>query len=174
MICSQTVYDWSFNNKQWCKSLFFKHSVKQSYFNVVKVKFVINNIKNIVWNLFCFNNLTIFIMKKKVITALIKAHMFCVFDDVMNNFVVKKKQELITLLQYEIWHLILSHKLTFTFSDSFEVNKILTAEELFEYLEKSLYAVSSAFFHLFDHSDFANICWQIKSKLKDAWRATVY
>jgi hypothetical protein len=29
MICSQTVYGWSFGNKQWCKSLSFEHPVKR-------------------------------------------------------------------------------------------------------------------------------------------------
>ena len=93
--------------------------------------------------------------------------MFCVSDDVMNNFVVRKRQELITLLQYEIQHLILFYKLTFTSSDSSEVDKTLTAEELFKYLERSLYTVSSAFLCLSDHSNFTDICWQIRSELKD-------
>jgi hypothetical protein len=84
--------------------------------------------------------------------------MFCVSDDVMNNFVVRKRQELITLLQYEIQHLILFYKLTFTSSDSSEVDKTLTAEELFKYLERSLYTVSSAFLCLSDHSNFTDIC----------------
>jgi len=131
------------------------------------VKFVIDNIKNIVWNLSCFDNLVILITKKRVITALVRTYMSCVFSDAMNDFVVRKKQELIILLQYKIQHLILSYKLTFTSNDSSKVDKTLITEELFKYLKRSLYTVSSAFLCLFNHFDFADICWQIKSELKD-------
>ena len=76
----------------------------------------------------------------------------------MNNFVVRKKQELITLLQYEIQYLIFFYKLTSTFNDSSEVNKILITKELSKYFKRLLYTVSSAFLYLSDHSDFADIC----------------
>lgn len=135
--------------------------------NVVKVKFIINDIKNIVWNLSCFDNLTISIVKKKVITVFIRAYMLCIFSNVMNKFVVRKKQELITLLQYEIQCLIFFYKLTSTFNDSSKVNKILITKELSKYFKKLLYTVSSAFLYLSNHSDFADICWWIKSELKD-------
>ena len=84
--------------------------------------------------------------------------MSCVFSDAMNDFVVRKKQELIILLQYKIQHLILSYKLTFTSNDSSKVDKTLITEELFKYLKRSLYTVSSAFLYLFNHFDFADIC----------------
>lgn len=132
-----------------------------------EVKFVINNIKNIVWNLSSFNNLSILTIKKKVITVLTKTHMFCTFDDVIDDFIEKKKQGFITLLQYKIWCLILYHKLTYTFSDLFKVNKTLTAEELFEYFKRSLYTVSLALFCFSDHSDFSDICWEARSKHED-------
>lgn len=138
------------------------------------MKFVINNIRNIVWNLSSFDNLLISVTKKKIITAFAETYMFYVFDDVIDDFVKKKRQDLITLLQYKIWHLILYHKLTYTSSDFSEVSKILTAEELSEYFERSLYTINLALFCFSDHSDFSDICWEARSECKDTWRLTVY
>ena len=67
-----------------------------------KVEFVVNNIKDIVWNPSSFDNLAIPAAKKKVITALAKSHMSRASDDVIDDFVEGKGQGLITLLQYEI------------------------------------------------------------------------
>ena len=71
-----------------------------------------DDIKDIVWNPSSFNNLTIPTAKKKVITALAKAHMSRASGDVIDDFVEGKGQGLITLLQYEIWRLVLYHRLT--------------------------------------------------------------
>ncbi|KAI9692065.1 MAG: hypothetical protein M1812_008540, partial [Candelaria pacifica] len=48
MTCSQTVYGWSFSNKRW-------------------LEFVVDDIKDIVWNPSAFDNLAIPVMNKKVI-----------------------------------------------------------------------------------------------------------
>lgn len=69
IICSQTVYGWSFGNRRWRKPLFSTPqgpSMLISY----KVEFVVENIKDIVWNRPSFDNLVIPTAKKNVITAL--------------------------------------------------------------------------------------------------------
>jgi len=110
------------------------------------VKFVIDDITNIVWNSSSFDNLAILATKKKVITALAKTHISRAFDNVIDDFMKKKNQELITLLQYEFRRLIFHHRLTFIFSGSPEVGKTLIVEGLSEYLKRPLYAISLLFF----------------------------
>lgn len=132
------------------------------------MEFVVNDIKDIVWNPSCFNNLAIPVAKKRVITALARAHMSCVPGDAMDDFVVEKGQGLITLLQYGIRRLVLFHKLTSASSGPPGVGKTLTAEGLSKYLERPLYTVSPAFLRLYGRSDFADICWRIRSGPEDA------
>ncbi|KAI9715641.1 MAG: hypothetical protein M1812_005793 [Candelaria pacifica] len=79
MICSQTVYGWSFGNKRW-------------------LEFAVDDITDIVWNPSSFDNLAIPAAKKKVITALAKSHISPASDDVIDDFVQGKGQGLITLL----------------------------------------------------------------------------
>ncbi|KAL9629437.1 MAG: hypothetical protein Q9164_006881 [Protoblastenia rupestris] len=79
MICSQTVYGWSFGNKRW-------------------LEFVVDDIKAIVWNPSSFDNLAIPAAKKKVITALAKAYMSRASGDGIDDFVEGKGQGLIALL----------------------------------------------------------------------------
>lgn len=138
-----------------------------------EVEFVVNDIKEIVWNSSSFENLTILIAKKKIITTLVKTHIFRAFNDTFNNFIEKKRQGLITLLQYVAQRWIVYHSLTYTSNDFFEVDKILTAEELFKYLEKSLYAVCHALLRSSDHSDILDICWRAESEDKAAWNLII-
>jgi hypothetical protein len=126
-----------------------------------KVEFVVDNIQDIVWNPSSFDNLAIPTAKKRIITALAKAHMSRASDDVIDNFVERKGQGLITLLQYEIRYLVFFYRLIYTFSRSPGVGKTLTAEGLSEYLKRPLYAVYSALLCLFSHSDFLDICWGV-------------
>ena len=70
-----------------------------------------NDIKDIVWNSSFFDNLAILAAKKKIITALAKAHIFSAFNGVFNDLIKEKSQGLITLLQYEIRRLISYHRL---------------------------------------------------------------
>ncbi|KAL8626238.1 hypothetical protein Q9189_008078 [Teloschistes chrysophthalmus] len=107
MICSQTVYGWSFGNKRW-------------------LEFVVDDITEIVWNSSSFDNLAIPATKKRVITALAKAHMSRASDDVIDDFVEGKGQGLITLLHGPPG-----------------VGKTLTVEGLSEYLERPLYTISA-------------------------------
>ncbi|MCJ1280370.1 hypothetical protein MMC21_008197 [Puttea exsequens] len=78
MICSQTVYGWSFGNKRW--------------------QFVVDGITEIVWNPTSFDNLAIPATKKKIITALAKAYISRFSDVMIDDFVEGKGQGLITLL----------------------------------------------------------------------------
>jgi len=126
------------------------------------VEFVVDDIKDIVWNPSCFDNLAIPAAKKRVITALAKAHMSRVPDDAMDDFVVGKGQGLITLLQYGIRRLVLSHMLTSASSGPPGVGKTLTAEGLSEYLKRPLYAVSPVLLRSSGRSDFSDICWGIR------------
>ncbi len=64
------------------------------------VEFVVDDIMVIVWNPSSFDNLAILTTKKKVMTALAKAHMSRASGDVIDDFVEGKGQGLITLLQY--------------------------------------------------------------------------
>ena len=141
--------------------------------NVWEVEFVVDDIKDIVWNPSSFDNLSIPAAKKKVITALAKAHMSCASDDVIDDFVEGKGQGLIMLLQYKIWRLVLYHKLTYSSSGPPGVGKTLTAEGLSEYLERPLYAVSLAL-RSSGRSDFSDICWGARPGREDTWRPTVY
>ncbi len=134
---------------------------------------MIDDITKIVWNSSSFNNLMILVTKKKIITALAKTHISRAFNDVINDFVKKKSQDLITLLQYESRRLILYHRLTYTSSKLSEVSKILIVKELFKYLERSLYVISLALVHLSDSSDFSDICRETWSEREDAWKAAV-
>ena len=88
-------------------------------------------------------------------------------DDVINNFVKGKGQGLIILLEYKIRHLIFFYKLTYTFSGSPEVGKILTVKGLFKYLERSLYTVCSTLLYSSNHCDFLDICWEAWLEYKD-------
>ncbi|KAI9791932.1 MAG: hypothetical protein M1835_008168 [Candelina submexicana] len=124
MICSQTVYGWSFGNKRW-------------------LEFVVNDITDIVWNPSSFDNLAIPAAKKRVITALTKAHISPSSDGAIDDFVEGKGQGLITLLQYELRCLLLNKRLTQTSSGPPGVGKTLTGEGLSEYLERPLYAISA-------------------------------
>ena len=54
------------------------------------MEFVINDITDIVWNPSSFDNLAIPAAKKKVITALTKAHISRASDDVMDDLVEGK------------------------------------------------------------------------------------
>ncbi|KAL8671532.1 MAG: hypothetical protein Q9168_003977 [Polycauliona sp. 1 TL-2023] len=108
MICSQTVYGWSFGNKRWRKSSSWK-SYGMEVVLICKVEFVVDDAKDIVWNQSSFDNLAIPVEKKKVITALAKAHISRASGDVIDDFVVGKGQGLITLLQYEIRRLLPSN-----------------------------------------------------------------
>ena len=105
---------------------------------------MVSGITEIVWNPSSFDNLAIPAMKKKVITALAKAHISRASDDVIDDFVQGKGQGLITLLHYESRRLILYYRLTYTFSGPPGVGKTLTVEGLCEYLERPLYAVNLA------------------------------
>lgn len=73
---------------------------------IYKVKFVVNDIKDIVWKSSSFDNLAIPIKKKRVITTLAKVYMSHASGDVIDDFVVGKGQGLITLLQYKIRRLL--------------------------------------------------------------------
>ena len=57
--------------------------------------FVVDDIKDIVWNPASSDNLAISAAKKKAITALAKAYMFGASDDMIDDFV---RRGLITLL----------------------------------------------------------------------------
>jgi len=103
MICSQTVYGWSFGNKKWRESSSFERlDAVEVVLMLYEVEFVVDDIRDIVWNPSSFDNLSIPAAKKKVITALAKAHMSRASDDVIDDFVEGKGQGLITLLQYKI------------------------------------------------------------------------
>lgn len=134
---------------------------------------MIDDITKIVWNSSSFDNLAIFVTKKKIITVLAKTHIFRAFDDVIDDFVKKKSQDLIIFLQYEFRRLILYHRLTYISSEFSEVSKILIVEELFEYLERLFYAISLALVRLSDSFDFSDICRETWSEREDAWRAAV-
>ncbi|KAI4103533.1 MAG: hypothetical protein L6R37_003750 [Teloschistes peruensis] len=86
----------------------------------------IDDITEIVWNPSSFDNLAIPATKKRVITALAKAHMSRASDDVIDDFVEGKGQGLITLLHGPPG-----------------VGKTLTVEGLSEYLERPLYTISA-------------------------------
>ena len=75
----------------------------------MKVEFVVDDIKDIVWNPSSFENLTIPATKKKIITALAEAHLSRASDDTFNDFVKGKGQGLIALLQYDVQCLVLCH-----------------------------------------------------------------
>lgn len=137
-----------------------------------EVEFVVDDIKEIVWNPSSFENLTIPAAKKKVITALAKAHISRASDDMFDDFVEGKGQGLITLLQYEAQRLAVYHGLTYTSSGPPGVGKTLTAEGLSEYLERPLYAVSHALLRSSGHSDFSDICWGAGPGAKAAGRPT--
>ena len=68
----------------------------------LEVEFVVDDIRDIVWNPSSFDNLAIPAVKKKLITALAKTHMSRTAVDVIDDFVEGKGQGLIALLQYEI------------------------------------------------------------------------
>ena len=55
-----------------------------------EVEFVVDDIKDIVWNPSSFGNLSIPAAKKKAITALAKAHMSRASDDVIDDFVEER------------------------------------------------------------------------------------
>ena len=74
---------------------------------------MVDDITDIVWNPSSFDNLAIPATKKKVITALAKAHISRASDDVIDDFVEGKGQGLITLLQYGSRRLVLYHRLTY-------------------------------------------------------------
>ena len=71
------------------------------------MEFVVDDMKAIVWNPSSFDNLAIPAAKKKVITALAKAHMSRASGDVIDDFVEGKGQGLIALLQYDLRRSIL-------------------------------------------------------------------
>lgn len=54
------------------------------------MEFIVDDIMNIVWNPFSFNNLAIPAMKKKVITTLAKAYISRVSNDVIDDFMEGK------------------------------------------------------------------------------------
>jgi len=108
------------------------------------VEFVVDDVKAIVWNPSSFDNLVIPAAKKKVITALAKAHISRASGDVIDDFVEGKGQGLITLLQYDFQRSIPNSRLIHIFSGSPGVGKTLTVEGLSEYLERPLYAVRYA------------------------------
>lgn len=78
-----------------------------------EVEFVVDDIKYIVWNPSSFENLTIPTTKKKVITALAKAHLSRASDDTFDDIVEGKGQGLIALLQYDVQCFVLCHVLIF-------------------------------------------------------------
>lgn len=108
------------------------------------MEFLVDDIKDIGWNPSSFDNLAIPATKKKVITALAKAHISRASGDVIDDFVKGKGQGLITLLQYKIRCLVLFYKLIHTASGPPGVGKTLTVEGLSEYLKRPLYAVCGA------------------------------
>ncbi len=55
------------------------------------MKFVIDNITNIIWNLSFFDNFVILIIKKKIIIVFAKAYIFYVFENIIDDFVKKKR-----------------------------------------------------------------------------------
>lgn len=59
---------------------------------------MVDDITEIVWNLSSFDNLAIPATKKKVITALAKAYISRVSDDIIDDFMEGKGQGLIILL----------------------------------------------------------------------------
>jgi hypothetical protein len=132
------------------------------------VEFVVDDITAIVWNPSSFDNLTISAAKKKVITALAKAHISRASGDVVDDFVEGKGQGLITLLQYDLRPSIAHFRLTQLCSGSPGVGKTLTVEGLSEYLKRPLYAVRSTFPGSSGSSDFSDICWGARSGPKDA------
>ncbi|KAL8937265.1 MAG: hypothetical protein Q9216_004513, partial [Gyalolechia sp. 2 TL-2023] len=95
---SQTVYGWSFG------------------------KFMVDDITEIVWNPCSFENLAIPATKKKVITALAKAHMSRAADDLTDDFMEGKEGP----------------------SGPPGVHKTLTVEGLLKYFRRPLYAVHLA------------------------------
>jgi len=132
------------------------------------VEFVVDDITDIVWNPSSFDNLAIPTTKKKVITALAKAHISRAPDDVIDDFVEGKGQGLITLLQYESRRVVLCRRLTYISSGPPGVGKTLTVEGLSEYLERPLYAVSPTLFRLSGPSDLSDIGRGTWSGRKDA------
>ena len=76
------------------------------------MEFVVDDIKAIVLNPSSFDNLAIPAAKKKVITALAKAHMSRALGDVIDDFLEGKGQGLITLLQYALRRSIFRSRLT--------------------------------------------------------------
>jgi hypothetical protein len=109
MVCSQTVYGWSFGNKKWRKSSSLQRSGKGTFELIsCKVEFVVDDIQKIVWNPSSFDNLAIPAAKKKIIIALAKAHISRTSDDMFDDFVDGKGQGLIALLQYEVWRFALT------------------------------------------------------------------
>jgi len=131
------------------------------------VEFVVDDIKTIVWNSSSFDNLAIPSTKKKVIIALAKAHISRALDDMIDDFVESKGQDLITLLQYDLRRSIFHSRLIRQSSESFEVNKTLIVEELFEYLKRPLYAIRYILSSSFDYFDFLDICWEARLGRKD-------
>ena len=63
------------------------------------MKFVIDNIKIIVCNLFSFDNLVISALKKKIIIAFAKILLFRASNDKIDDFMKNKSQDLITFLR---------------------------------------------------------------------------
>lgn len=59
---------------------------------------MIDDIREIIWNSFLFDNLTIFVAKKKIITILAKTYIFRASSEMIDDFIKKKSQDLIILL----------------------------------------------------------------------------
>ena len=118
---------------------------------------MVDDITDIVWNPSSFDNLAIPTTKKKVITALAKAHISRAPDDVIDDFVEGKGQGLITLLQYESRRVVLCRRLTYISSGPPGVGKTLTVEGLSEYLKRLFYAVSLTLLRISSPSNFLDI-----------------
>jgi hypothetical protein len=78
------------------------------------MKFLINYTAKIDWNLFFFHNLAILIGHKKIFLALAKIYLSHGLNNKFNDFVERKGQDLIALLQYYVRSLALSRELTFS------------------------------------------------------------
>jgi len=85
----------------------------------------------------------------------------------IDDFVESKGQDLITLLQYDLRRSIFHSRLIRQSSESFEVDKTLIVEELFEYLKRPLYAIRYTLSSSFDYFDFLDICWEARLGRKD-------
>src|SRR5271154_3354582 len=80
--------------------LFYNVTTAEFMLTLYIVEFVVDDIREIIWNPSSFDNLAIPPATKQVITAMTEAHVSQASDDEFDDFVVGKGQGLIILLQY--------------------------------------------------------------------------